>query len=226
MTAETYWTALLCKMARRDLRGVKLVITDTHEGIMVSAANVMNATWQRRRVHFMRNLLARAGRSGRRIVRAFIATAFVQDDAEAARPHWLRVADQLRPKGPMLAALVDEAESDVLARRGAQKQMARRPRSRSPSRCLARRLDSLPVALVLLEATGGFEASVAAALATLGLPLCIVNPRQIRDFARAMGRLAKTDTLDAEVIALFAERIRPPPGGSTYAGFRPPGSRP
>jgi len=51
---------------------------------------------------------------------------------------------------------------------------------------------------------------VAAALAAVGLPLCIVNPRQIRDFARAMGRLAKTDTLDAEVIALFAERIRPP----------------
>jgi transposase len=67
-----------------------------------------------------------------------------------------------------------------------------------------------PVALVVLEATGGFEASVAAALAAAGLTLCIVNPRQIRDFARAMGRLAKTDTLDAEVIALFAERIRPP----------------
>lgn len=75
---------------------------------------------------------------------------------------------------------------------------------------LARRFGSLPVALVVLEATGGFEASVAAALAAAGLPLCIVNPRQIRDFARAMGRLAKTDTLDAEVIALFAERIRPP----------------
>jgi transposase len=76
---------------------------------------------------------------------------------------------------------------------------------------LAGRLSSLPVALVVLEATGGFEASVAASLAAVGLPLCIVNPRQIRDFARAMGRLAKTDTLDAEVIALFAERMRPPP---------------
>jgi transposase len=74
---------------------------------------------------------------------------------------------------------------------------------------LVRRLEKLPVALVVLEATGGFEATVAAALAAIGLPLCIVNPRQIRDFARAMGRLAKTDMLDAEVIALFAERIRP-----------------
>ena len=70
------------------------------------------------------------------------------------------------------------------------------------------RLQGLSVALVVLEATGGFEATVAAALAGVGLPLCVVNPRQVRDFARAMGRLAKTDTLDAEVIA-FAERVRP-----------------
>jgi len=84
------------------------------------------------------------------------------------------------------------------------------PRDAKGLEALARRFSSLPIALVVLEATGGFEASVAAALAAAGLPLCIVNPRQIRDFARAMGRLAKTDTLDAEVIALFAERIRPP----------------
>ncbi len=71
------------------------------------------------------------------------------------------------------------------------------------------RLNELPVTLIVLEATGGFEATVAAALASAGLPLSVVNPRQIRDFARAMGRLAKTDTLDAEVIALFAERVRP-----------------
>lgn len=67
------------------------------------------------------------------------------------------------------------------------------------------------VALVVLEATGGFEQSVAAALAGAGLPLAVVNPRQIRDFARATGRLAKTDALDAGIIALFAERIRPEP---------------
>jgi transposase len=64
-------------------------------------------------------------------------------------------------------------------------------------------------ALVVLEATGGFEMTVAAALAGAGLPLAVVNPRQIRDFARATGRLAKTDAIDAQVIALFAQRIRP-----------------
>ena len=113
--AETFWTDFLRKLARRGLRGVKLVISDAHEGIKASVAKVMNATWQRCRVHFMRNVLAHAGRSGRRVVSAFIATAFAQDDAEAARQQWRRVADQLRPKVPKLAALMDTAEPDVLA---------------------------------------------------------------------------------------------------------------
>jgi transposase len=72
-------------------------------------------------------------------------------------------------------------------------------------------LRALAPALIVLEATGGFELTVAAALAAAGLPLAVVNPRQIRDFARATGRLAKTDALDAQTIALFAERIRPEP---------------
>jgi transposase-like protein len=62
----------------------------------------------------MRNALAHAGKSGRRVVSAFIATAFAQDDADAARAHWHRVADQLRPKLPKLATFLDEAETDVL----------------------------------------------------------------------------------------------------------------
>jgi transposase len=76
---------------------------------------------------------------------------------------------------------------------------------------LAARLVLVAPALIVLEATGGFERTVAAALAGAGLPLAVVNPRQIRSFARAIGRLAKTDRLDAEAIALFAERIRPEP---------------
>ncbi|MDE4914433.1 IS256 family transposase [Methylobacterium sp. 092160098-2] len=116
--AETFWTDFLRKLARRGLRGVKLVISDAHEGIKASVAKVMNATWQRCRVHFMRNVLAHAGRSGRRVVSAFIATAFAQDDAEAAKAQWRRVADQLRPKVPKLAALMDAAEPDVLAYMG------------------------------------------------------------------------------------------------------------
>lgn len=76
---------------------------------------------------------------------------------------------------------------------------------------LLTRLRAGPPALVVLEATGGFELTVAAAIAGAGLPLAVVNPRQIRDFARATGRLAKTDRLDAAAIALFAERVRPEP---------------
>jgi len=76
---------------------------------------------------------------------------------------------------------------------------------------LAGELRHLAPALIVLEATGGFEVTVAAALASASLPLAVVNPRQIRDFARATGRLAKTDALDAEAIALFAERVRPEP---------------
>ena len=113
--AETFWSAFLRKLARRGLRGVKLVISDAHEGIKAAVSKVFSATWQRCRVHFMRNVLAYAGKNGRRVVAAFIATAFAQDDADAARAQWRRVADQLRPKLPKLAAFLDAAETDVLA---------------------------------------------------------------------------------------------------------------
>jgi putative transposase len=77
--AETFWTAFLRKLAWRGLRGVKLVVSDAHEGIKATVAKVLNASWQRCRVQFMRNALAHAGKSGRRVVYAFIATAFAQD---------------------------------------------------------------------------------------------------------------------------------------------------
>jgi transposase len=75
---------------------------------------------------------------------------------------------------------------------------------------LVERLTALAPALVVLEATGGLEVAPAAALAAAGLPVAVVNPRQVRAFARATGRLAKTDRLDAEAIARFAEAVRPP----------------
>jgi len=76
---------------------------------------------------------------------------------------------------------------------------------------LVARLAALGPTLIVLEATGGFEVTVAAALAAAGLPLAVVNPRQIRSFARALGQQAKTDALDAEIIARFAEAVRPTP---------------
>ena len=113
--AETFWTEFLRKLRRRGLRSVKLVVSDAHESLKAAVSKVMQASWQRCRVHFMRNALAHAGKSGRRVVSAFIATAFAQDDAEAAKTQWRKVADQLRPKLPKLAALIDDAEADVLA---------------------------------------------------------------------------------------------------------------
>lgn len=76
---------------------------------------VLCATWQRCRVHFMRNVLAHAGKSGRRVVSAFIATAFAQKTPETASVQWRAVADQIRPKVPKLATIMDDAEPDVLA---------------------------------------------------------------------------------------------------------------
>jgi transposase-like protein len=132
--AETFWTDFLRSLARRGLRGVKLVISDAHEGLKAAVAKILNASWQRclsplrrsgwrqplqsngeSRVHFMRNVLAHAGKRGRRVVSAFIGTAFAQDDADAARAQWRQVADQLRPRVKALADLMDDAETDVLA---------------------------------------------------------------------------------------------------------------
>jgi transposase-like protein len=113
--AEAIWTEFLRKLTRRGLRGVKLVVSDAHEGIKAAVTKVLCATWQRCRVHFMRNVLAHSGKSGRRVVSAFIATAFAQETPEAASIQWRAVADQIRPKVPKLATIMDDAENDVLA---------------------------------------------------------------------------------------------------------------
>jgi transposase len=76
---------------------------------------------------------------------------------------------------------------------------------------LVGRLRALAPTLVVAEATGGFERAAIAAVAAAGLPVVVANPRQVRDFARATGQLAKTDQLDAGILALFGERVRPAP---------------
>jgi putative transposase len=113
--AEPFWTDFLRSLTRRGLRGVKLVISDAHEGLKAAAAKVLNATWQRCRVHFMRNALAHVGPSQRPMVAAAIRTAFTQESAQAAHAEWRAVADRLRPRFDRLAGLMDEAEHDVLA---------------------------------------------------------------------------------------------------------------
>ena len=130
--AESNWTEIQPKLTRRGPRGIKLVVSDTHEGIKAAVSRVLSATWQRCQVHFMRNILAHAGKSGRRVVSAFIATAFAQDTPEAASTQWRHVADQIRPKVPKLATLRDSAEQDVLAYMTFPRQHWNKLHSRNP----------------------------------------------------------------------------------------------
>lgn len=113
--AEPFWTKFLRDLSRRGLRGIKLVISDAHLGLKAAISKVFNASWQRCRVHFVRNALAFVAKGQRQMVLALINTAFAQETAEAASAQWRAVADQLREKFPKLAAMLDEAETDVLA---------------------------------------------------------------------------------------------------------------
>jgi putative transposase len=113
--AETFWLRFLRDLTRRGLRGVKMVISDAHLGLKAAIAKVFNATWQRCRVHFMRNALAYANKGQRQMVLALINTALAQETTEAAHEQWRVVADHFRTKLPKLAAFLDEAENDVLA---------------------------------------------------------------------------------------------------------------
>lgn len=83
------------------------------------------------------------------------------------------------------------------------------PREEAALPSLVSRLQALAPGVIVLEATGGYEVLVASALVAAGLPVVVVNPRQVRDFAKALGRLAKTDEIDASVLALFGDRVRP-----------------
>jgi putative transposase len=112
---EPFWTGFLRSLIRRGLRGVKLVISDAHLEIKAAVAKVLKSTWQRCRVHFLRNALAHAGKGQRQMVLALINTVFAQDSQEAATTQWRAVADQVRDKFPKLGTLMDDAESDVLA---------------------------------------------------------------------------------------------------------------
>ena len=112
--AEVFWSDFLKKLRSRGLKGVKLVISDAHEGLKAAIARVMGATWQRCRVHWMRNALAYVPKAQNSMAAA-LRQAFLQPDAEAARQAFRHVADQMRERWPRLAAFMDASEHDVLA---------------------------------------------------------------------------------------------------------------
>src|SRR3954464_2619401 len=113
--AEPFWSSFLKGLVKRGLKGVKLVISDAHEGLRLAITRVLGAPWQRCRVHWMRNALAHVPKGQHTMVAAAIRQAFLQPDAEAAHQTWRHVADQLRTRWPKLAALMDDSEHDVLA---------------------------------------------------------------------------------------------------------------
>ena len=112
--AETFWTEFLRSLRARGLGGVRLVISDAHTGLKAAIARVFEATWQRCRVHWMRNALAHVSRGQHTVVAAAIRQAFDQPDRVHAGETWRKVAEQLRPRWPKLADLMDNSEHDVL----------------------------------------------------------------------------------------------------------------
>jgi putative transposase len=112
----TFWLAFLRSLVARGLSGVQLVISDAHEGLRQAIGAVLHgASWQRCRVHFLRNALSLVPKAAQPLVAATIRTVFAQPTSEQAREQWRRVADGFRERFPRLAALMDEAEADVLA---------------------------------------------------------------------------------------------------------------
>ena len=113
--AETFWSGFLKTLVRRGLKGAKLVISDAHEGLKHAIAKVLGVTWQRCRVHWMRNALAYVPKGQHSMVAAALRQAFLRPDQATASTTWRQLADQLRPRWPKLATLMDESEHDVLA---------------------------------------------------------------------------------------------------------------
>lgn len=111
-----FWLAFLRSLVARGLAGVQLVVSDAHEGLKQAIGAVLHgASWQRCRVHFVRNALALVPKAAAQMVAATIRTVFAQPDVASARAQWRRVADGFRPRYPKLAALLDAAEAEVLA---------------------------------------------------------------------------------------------------------------
>lgn len=113
--AETFWATFLKSLLRRGLQGVKLVISDAHEGLKAAIRRVFSASWQRCRVHWMRNALAYMPKAQQSMAAAALRQAFLQPDREAASQALRHVADQLRPKWPKFGTFIDNSETDVLA---------------------------------------------------------------------------------------------------------------
>lgn len=113
---EAFWKSFLRSLVQRGLKGVKLVISDAHEGLKAALSSVLaGATWQRCRVHFMRNILAHIPQADKALAAAAIRTIFAQPDQPAARQQLGYVAETMQPRWPKAAAMLLSADEDILA---------------------------------------------------------------------------------------------------------------
>lgn len=165
--AETYefWVSFLRELVRRGLKGVKLVISDAHEGLKRAVEEVLSgATWQRCRVHFLRNLLALIPKHAQGTVMAWVRTIFAQPDRSSALEQLERVAVMLEPRYPKAAALLREAAEEILAYLDFPEEHRARIHSTNPlerlNREIARRCDVV-----------GIFPNIASALRLLGAVL-------------------------------------------------------
>jgi putative transposase len=113
--SQEFWSELLRDLLRRGLKGVKLVTSDSHEGLKAAISKCLSCSWQRCRVHLMRNLLSYVPKGKKSLVAATVGTVFAQTNAEDASQQWRQVADTLRSSFPQVARIMDEAEADALA---------------------------------------------------------------------------------------------------------------
>jgi len=111
-----FWTSFLRSLVARGLSGVRLATSDSHRSLKSAVAAVLvGASWQRCRVHFMRNALSLVPKAAQQMVGATIRTVFAQPDAQGVREQWRRVAEGFRSRFPRLSELMDEAEEDLLS---------------------------------------------------------------------------------------------------------------
>jgi transposase-like protein len=192
--AETFWATFLKGLVKRGLRGIKLVVSDAHEGLKHAIARVLTGTtWQRCRVHWMRNALAHVSKGQHTMVAAALRQAFLQPDQAGARQTWRHVADQLRDRWPKLGTLMDASEADVLAYMAFPAQHRTRLHSTNP-------LERLNKELKRRADVVGIFPSDASIIRLLGAVLLEQNDEwsvQTRYMqVEAMAEFAATDTAD------------------------------
>src|SRR3954468_489908 len=130
---RAFWTAFLRSLVKRGLKGVRLVISDAHEGLKQAISTVLSgSTWQRCRVHFMRNLLATVPQGAREAIAAIVRTIFAQPDHASAMTQLRKVADGLRTRFPRAATVLEEAAEDILAYRHVPLEHQRQLHSTNP----------------------------------------------------------------------------------------------